>query len=142
MSNTNLERFRKAQEESYDAAFQEIQNGKKMGHWMWYIFPQLRGLGRSEMAKYYGISDIEEAREYLEDDFLGGNLMEISSLVLGLDADLKQVFGATDYKKLRSCMTLFAEADPDCEVFFRVIDKFYDGEPCEKTLEMLEGADN
>lgn len=136
-----LKRFIDAQERDYDTAYSEIENGKKVGHWMWYIFPQLKGLGKSETSEFYGISGIEEARAFLEDDFLGGNLVEISSLVLGLETnDLKDVFGAIDYMKLRSCMTLFAEADSDYEVFFRVLEKFYDGEPCEKTLKILNDA--
>lgn len=140
MKNT-LKRFIDAQERDYDTAYSEIKNGKKVDHWMWYIFPQLKGLGKSETSEFYGISGIEEARAFLEDDFLGGNLVEISSLVLGLETnDLKDVFGAIDYMKLRSCMTLFAEADSDYEVFFRVLEKFYDGEPCEKTLKILNGA--
>lgn len=139
MRDESIERFREAQERDYETAYEEIKNGKKKSHWMWYIFPQLKQLGRSDTSKYFGIRDIEEAREYLEDDYLGGNLMEMSSLVLGLETDdLVSVFGATDYKKLRSCMTLFAEADPDCEVFLRVLDRFYDGEPCERTLQLLE----
>ncbi len=133
-----LERFVQAQERDYVTAYREIENGKKVSHWMWYIFPQLKGLGKSATALYYGISGIEEARAFLEDDYLGGNLVEISSLVLGLETDdLRAVFGDVDYMKLRSCMTLFAEADPDYEVFFRVIEKYYDGEPCEKTIELL-----
>ncbi len=136
-----LKRFIDAQERDYDTAYSEIENGRKVGHWMWYIFPQLKGLGKSETSEFYGISGIEEARAFLEDDFLGGNLVEISSLVLGLETnDLKDVFGAVDYMKLRSCMTLFAEADSDYEVFFRVLEKFYDGDPCEKTLKILNDA--
>lgn len=140
MDNT-LKRYIDAQERDYDTAYSEIKNGKKVGHWMWYIFPQLKGLGKSETSEFYGISGIEEAKAFLEDDFLGGNLVEISSLVLGLETnDLKDVFGAVDYMKLKSCMTLFAVADSDYEVFFRVLEKFYDGEPCEKTLKILNDA--
>lgn len=143
MSKYNIQRFIEAQEKDYDRAYREIESGRKKSHWMWYIFPQLKGLGESYYSNYYGIANLEEAREYLEDDYLGGNLIEISSLVLGLNTtDLRLVLGDIDYLKLRSCMTLFAQADPDCEVFFRVIDKYYDGEPCARTLDLLSKMEN
>lgn len=133
-----LERFVKAQERDYETALEEIKSGRKRSHWMWYIFPQLKELGYSTTAKYYGIQDLDEARAFLADDYLGGNLMEITSALLGLKTDdAHAVFGSPDDLKLRSCMTLFAAADPDCEVFFRVLDKYYDGEPCRRTLEIL-----
>lgn len=135
----NLERFVKAQQSYYQTALQEIKKGRKESHWMWFIFPQIKGLGYSETAKFYGIRDIREAKLYLEHPQLRKNLLEISGELLKLESDdAEQVMGWPDHLKLRSSMTLFAEAEPDCEVFQRVLDKFFHGEKDQKTMEILE----
>lgn len=133
-----LERFIEPQEQDYDQALKEIRNGRKTSHWIWYIFPQLRGLGRSYMSDYYGIRDLEEAKAFLQDPYLGKNLKEISEALLELDSDnATQVMGIPDDMKLKSSMTLFACADPETDVFGKVLEKFYNGHRDQKTLEML-----
>jgi uncharacterized protein (DUF1810 family) len=133
-----LERFRKAQKNSYDTALREIKNGQKRSHWMWYIFPQIAGLGYSQTAQYYAIADLDEAKEFLKDDILGKNLIEISEALLEVESnDATHVMGWPDDLKLRSSMTLFALADPECDVFRKVLDKFYGGEMDERTIELL-----
>jgi len=134
----SLERFLQAQEGDYAAALAEIRAGRKRSHWIWYIFPQLKGLGRSMTAEYYGIRDLAEAREYLAHPVLRQRLIEISEALLGLPSnDADQVMGFPDNLKLRSSMTLFALADPTCPVFRQVLDKFFGGRPDERTKELL-----
>ena len=134
----NLERFKSAQAYDYFNALGEIRNGRKTSHWMWYIFPQLQGLGCSRMADYYGISCIEEARAYLADPVLGPRLVEISEALMELeDKDAAKIFGFPDVLKLRSCMTLFAEVSEENSVFQRVLDAYYHGEKDEGTIELL-----
>jgi uncharacterized protein (DUF1810 family) len=133
-----LERFRKAQKNSYDTALREIKNGQKRSHWMWYIFPQIAGLGYSQTAQYYAIADLDEAKEFLKDDMLGKNIVEISEALLEVESnDATHVMGWPDDLKLRSSMTLFALANPECDVFRKVLDKFYGGEMDERTIELL-----
>lgn len=135
----SLDRFYYPQAQSYSAALCEIQLGRKRSHWMWYIFPQLRGLVHSRLAMFYGIADIGEAQAYLADPVLGPRLLEISRALLDLPTnDPLAVLGSPDNLKLRSCMTLFREADPTQPVFQAVLDKFYGGEPCHRTLAMLQ----
>lgn len=132
-----LDRFLTAQERSYDTALSEIKNGRKRSHWMWYIFPQIAGLGMSSTAQYYSIADIEEAREYITHPVLGARLLEISRVLLTLDSsDATAVMGYPDDLKLRSSMTLFAQVSED-PVFNAVIDKFYGGRPDTRTLHIL-----
>ncbi|MBQ3661424.1 MAG: DUF1810 domain-containing protein [Firmicutes bacterium] len=134
----DLSRFLEAQNNSYDTALREIRAGRKRSHWMWYIFPQIRGLGYSAMAQHYAIRDLGEAREYLRHPLLGPRLIEISEALLALDqSDPRRVMGSPDDLKLRSCMTLFQCAAPDQPVFGKVLDKFYGGRPDERTLEIL-----
>ena len=134
----NLERFRSAQQNYYQTALQEIKAGQKPSHWMWFIFPQIAGLGYSEMARYYAIRDMDEAKAYMEDDMLGQNLVEISEALLETESsDAQEVMGWPDNLKLKSSMTLFALAKPECEVFQKVLDKFFHGEPDQKTVEIL-----
>lgn len=134
----DLSRFLEAQNNSYDTALREIRAGRKRSHWMWYIFPQIRGLGYSAMAQHYAIRDLGEAREYLQHPLLGPRLIEISEALLALDqSDPRRVMGSPDDLKLRSCMTLFQCAAPDQPVFGKVLDKFYGGRPDERTLEIL-----
>ena len=135
-----LDRFLKAQTGSYDTALQEIRSGRKRSHWMWYIFPQIQGLGFSSTAQFYAISDLQEAKDYLAEPTLRARLFEISEALLGLDTgDASAVFGWPDDMKLRSCMTLFAEAEPDCSVFSDVLAKFFSGVKDDKTLKILYG---
>lgn len=134
-----IKKFLDAQKYDYRQALQEIRRGQKQSHWIWYIFPQLKSLGRSETAKYYGINDLEEARAYLAEPTLRSRLIEISEALLGLsENDPRRVMGYPDDLKLRSSMTLFAAADPDCPVFQQVLDKYFNGEPDPLTLKLLK----
>lgn len=138
MTNT-LDRFHDAQQHTYATALDEIKHGRKENHWMWYIFPQIVGLGRSAISQKYAIKDMKEARLYLEDETLRKNLIEISEALLQLDTDdATEIMGWPDDMKLQSSMTLFALADSDCGVFQNVLDKFYGGKKCEKTIEILK----
>ena len=132
-----VERFIKAQEESYGQALEEIKNGHKRSHWMWYVFPQLKGLGRSETARYYGIANRTEAEAYLADPLLGSRLLEISGELLKLEScDAREVFGRPDDVKLKSSMTLFYLVDGN-PIFKAVLDKFFAGELDEVTADQL-----
>ena len=123
-----LERFIEPQEQDYEQALKEIRNGRKVSHWIWYIFPQLRGLGKSYMSDYYGIRDLDEAKAFLQDPYLGKHLQKISEALLNLDNDnATQIMGRPDDMKLKSSMTLFACADPENAVFEKVLEKFYNG---------------
>ncbi len=134
----DLTRFLQAQEGSYAQALAEMKRGRKESHWMWYIFPQLKGLGRSAMSEFYGISGMEEARAYLKDPVLGARLVEICNALLALEVeDIVQVMGRPDDKKLKSSMTLFEAAAEKPEVFQRVLDKYYQGKRDGRTLRML-----
>ena len=134
----SVERFIDAQKEDYDMAFREISNGKKRNHYMWYIFPQIKGLGRSSTANYYGIDDLEEAREYMENEYLGNNLISISKELLKLETnDPVEIFGHTDSKKLRSSMTLF-ELVSESDVFPLVLEKYFDGKRDQSTIELVK----
>lgn len=135
----NLDRFVSAQERDYTTALSEIRNGRKESHWMWYIFPQIAGLGYSSMAQYYAISDIEEAKAYMQHPVLGARLVEISNALLRLESsNATAVMGYPDDIKLRSSMTLFMLAAPDEPVFKKVIDKYYGGEPDERTIALVK----
>lgn len=135
----NLERFVEAQAHDYRIALQEVQTGCKRSHWMWYIFPQIKGLGRSETAQYYAIQSAEEAKAYLEHSVLGKRLQEISIALLGLPtSDAQTVFSYTDSLKLRSSMTLFYQVSKYF-VFKCVLEKFFDGELDRLTVSILEG---
>lgn len=134
-----LDRFLKAQKAFYKEALEEIRQGQKQSHWMWFIFPQIIGLGRSETAQYYAIKNLQEAKDFLNNEVLGANLCEISKALLKVDSnDAEEVMGWPDDMKLKSSMTLFLKADPDCEVFQKVLDKFFDGKKDQKTIEILE----
>lgn len=133
----SLDRFLKAQEWSYNIALKEIKAGYKSSHWMWYIFPQMRGLGRSENATYYGIKDLEEAKEYLNHPVLGARLREITTAFLQLSGvSANEVLGHTDAMKMLSCMTLFNVVTPK-DIFQQVIDKYYNGRVDRRTLSLL-----
>ncbi|MCI7097802.1 MAG: DUF1810 domain-containing protein [Lachnospiraceae bacterium] len=134
----SLDRFLIAQQNYYRTALQEIKSGRKQSHWIWYIFPQIAGLGYSETARYYAIKDMNEAKAFLENSTLKKNLVEISQALLEVDSDdAVRVMGWPDNLKLKSSMTLFALAEPECEVFQKVLDKFFQGEKDEKTIGIL-----
>ncbi len=135
----NLQRFLDAQQGSYEQALMEIQSGKKKTHWMWFIFPQISGLGFSETSKFYAIRDKEEAEDYLKHPVLGKRLIEICRALLDLaDNHANRIFGSTDEMKLKSSMTLFASLNNTDPVFQFVLDKFFNGLTDKKTLEILE----
>lgn len=137
----NLLRFSKAQEDSYQVALKELQEGRKRSHWMWYIFPQLKHLGHSYNAKFYGISGIEEAAAYLQHPVLGQRLREVSETIINLpDNDAEAIFGGIDAIKLRSSMTLFDIESPD-DVFSRVLDKYFNGQRDNKTITLIKTQD-
>lgn len=135
----DLNRFLKAQEYDYNIALEEMKKGYKCSHWMWYIFPQISGLGFSSTAKYFEIQNKQEALDYISHPILGKRILEISSVLLDIESnDATEVMGYPDDLKLRSSMTLFAEIAPEHEVFQKVLNKFFAGEKDEKTTEILK----
>jgi len=140
-TNSGINRFIKAQESSYQTALSEIKRGRKTSHWMWYIFPQIVGLGKSGTAVYYGIRDLNEAEEYLQNPILGERLIEISEVLLTLqETNATAIFGSTDNKKLKSCMTLFSKVDGAPDIFSKILDKYFNGQPDNRTLYILYGS--
>jgi uncharacterized protein (DUF1810 family) len=136
---TGLERFKEAQERDFAIALQEIKNGRKRSHWMWYIFPQLAGLGMTETSQYYAIKNMQEATDYLMDEELGTRLAEICRVLLELDTnDPHKIFGSPDDLKLHSSLTLFDAVPATFPVFGQVLDKFYGGKRDKRTLELLK----
>ena len=136
-----LKRFLDAQEQMYGMALAEVKRGKKLSHWIWYIFPQLKGLGKSGNSHYYGIDNLEEAKAYLQHPVLGTRLREITTTFLELSGvNAKDVFGYLDAMKVRSCMTLFNEVSED-DLFRRVLERYYSGLADEKTLTILGKLD-
>jgi uncharacterized protein (DUF1810 family) len=134
----DLKRFEAAQKRDFKTAFMEIKAGKKVSHWMWYIFPQIKGLGFSETTKLYSIQDIEEAKEFLNHPILGQNLRSISSELLNLTTNnATMVFGKPDDKKLQSSMTLFSMIPGTDPVFQKVLDKYFSGEKDLKTIGLV-----
>lgn len=134
---TNLNRFLSPHENDYQRALSEIKSGKKISHWMWYIFPQIKGLGNTDYAKLYAIQNLAEAKEYINHPILGAHLLEISTELLKLQSnDAFEIFGKPDNRKLKSCMTLFAQIIDDL-VFTKVLEKFFEGEMDQKTLDIL-----
>jgi uncharacterized protein (DUF1810 family) len=137
-TGASLQRFLDAQKESYDQALGEIRNGKKRTHWIWYIFPQIQGLGFSETSKYYAIKDVQEAGDFMRDPVLGSRLVRICRTLLALPGkNAHEIFGSPDDLKLKSSMTLFAMLENSDPVFQSVLDKFFNGEMDHRTLELL-----
>lgn len=135
----NIERFIKIQKEDYAMALKEIKNGRKRTHWMWYIFPQLKGLGTSAMAQYYGLENLEEAKEYYNNDYLRKNLLEITKALLSLDnTNIESILGYPDNLKLLSCMTLFEIVDKNENVFSQILDKYYKGKRDTNTIHLIK----
>ena len=138
----DLSRFLKAQEYDYDQALREIRAGRKRSHWMWYIFPQIQGLGVTRTSEFYAIRDLDEAKAYLADPVLGARLKEISSALLDLDGlSASEIFGYPDDLKLRSCMTLFCRADLNCDIIEKVLNKYYDGKADDRTIRILKSLE-
>lgn len=136
----SLKRFTDAQATNYQQALTEIKNGRKRSHWMWYIFPQIQGLGFSETSKHYAIKDTAEAEAYLKHPVLGGRLVEICQALLALgSADATRILGSPDDVKLKSSMTLFAALPSANPVFELVLARFFGGERDSKTLRILNG---
>jgi uncharacterized protein (DUF1810 family) len=128
MSEVKFNEFVAAQDQVYDAVRSELTEGRKRTHWMWYVFPQLAGLGSSAMAKKYSIASLDEARAYLGHPVLGSRLREWTGLVLAVrESAIEEIFGHPDYLKFRSCMTLFSLAAPDEQLFVAALDKYFGG---------------
>jgi uncharacterized protein (DUF1810 family) len=137
MKNFNLQRFTDAQKGVYLVALAEIGNGRKVGHWIWYIFPQLVGMGYSYNSQYYGIENLDEAVAYLGNEELASHLREITEKLLFLEnLTAIQILGHTDAMKVRSCMTLFDVASPH-DIFEKVLIKYYDGKRCNYTVNKI-----
>ena len=137
-----LARFEEAQRGTYEAALREVRAGNKRTHWMWFIFPQIAGLGQSTTSRHYAIRSLDEARAYLAHPVLGPRLREISGALLELEEkrSAKQIFGSIDELKLRSSMTLFARAAPEEPVFQSVLDRYFDGASDRKTDDLLRSS--
>jgi len=137
-SNYNLQRFIDAQKEDYEIALAEVRNGRKQSHWMWYIFPQIQGLGFSSTSQFYAIKDLHEAEEFIKHPVLGSRLVRISNELLKLESNnATKVFGSPDDLKLKSSMTLFSALPNTDPVFELVLTKFFDGKKDSKTLQIL-----
>jgi uncharacterized protein (DUF1810 family) len=138
----DLGRFVDAQEGVYDGVLTELRNGRKRTHWMWYIFPQVEGLGHSPTSRHYAIRSLTEARQYLRHPVLGRRLVECAEAVLGVDGrSASEIFGYPDDMKLKSSMTLFASVAGEDPVFDRVLEKYFHGQRDERTLRILEEMD-
>ncbi|TPG71701.1 DUF1810 domain-containing protein [Hymenobacter nivis] len=134
----NLQRFVSAQETAYPQALTEVKNGRKRNHWMWYIFPQIQGLGFSEISQHYAIADLAEAAAYAQHPVLGPRLVEICTALLGLaGSDAGRIFGSPDDLKLKSSMTLFAAVPGADPIFQAVLAKFFGGVRDAKTLQII-----
>ena len=135
----DVSRFLQAHGNFYETALSEIKKGRKRSHWIWFIFPQLKDLGHSRNAQYYGIENLDDAKKYLDNEILRNHLLEISQALLELDTnDSVKVMGEIDSKKLLSCMTLFHLAEPTCETFTKVIEKYFDGNLDIRTVELCK----
>lgn len=134
----NLVRFIEAQDPVYARVCSELRQGRKVSHWMWFVFPQIEGLGRSGMARKFAISSLEEARAYLDHPVLGPRLRECTRLVCQIsETPVQEIFGSPDDMKFRSCMTLFSRADCDDGIFQEALNRFFSGKPDELTLERI-----
>ena len=137
----DLDRFLEAQKSLYDVALAEIKSGYKQEHWIWFIFPQLRGLGFSPEAEYYGITGLDEAKAYLKNPILRKRLIEATNAIRNHNTDyIDDFLPHPDNLKLCSSMTLFSQAEPEEKLFKQVLDRFYSGKPDEKTLQLLKNV--
>ena len=138
----DLDRFLAEQARTYDGVLDELRRGQKTGHWIWFIFPQIAGLGRSAMSQRFAMSSLDEARAYLAHPVLGARLRECAGILLGLDGlTAEAIFGSTDAMKLRSCMSLFHRAAPDEPVFAQILERYFDGVPDALTDIRLRSGD-
>jgi uncharacterized protein (DUF1810 family) len=141
MTDSDLVRFLDAQDQIYAQVIEELTSGRKQTHWMWFIFPQLVGLGRSAMAQHYAIRDLGQAGRYLGDSILGPRLRQVVKLMIGQKGrSAFEILGSPDDMKFRSCLTLFREAaseNSDRTLFTKALDQFYRGQPDGRTLELL-----
>lgn len=136
-AETDISRFREASDWNYEFALKEIRNGQKRSHWIWFIFPQMRGLGLSHNSQFYGIADLKEAELYLNDTILGSRLREITTALLEHnDKSAIEIFGAIDAKKVQSSMTLFDLVSPN-DIFDQVLEKYYNGKRCIQTISLI-----
>jgi uncharacterized protein (DUF1810 family) len=134
----NLKRFLDAQDEVFGQVCSELREGRKRTHWMWFIFPQLKGLGHSTTAEFYALSSLEEAEAYLSHPVLGARLRQCAELVNQIEGrTVDQIFGSPDNLKFRSCMTLFAQLESNNQVFKDALEKHFGGEADTRTLELL-----
>lgn len=132
-----LTKFITAQKKDFNIALTEIKNGRKQSHWIWYIFPQIAGLGKSATSEYYAIQNLSEAKMYLENEYLHNNLLTICQALLDLEpSNAEKVLGWIDAMKLKSSMTLFALAQPEEPIFKKVLNKFFHGELDNKTVKL------
>lgn len=140
---SNIERFITAQESSYEQALNEVKSGRKTSHWMWYIFPQIQGLGYSEIARFYAIADLAGANEYLNHPTLGNRLREITNELLKLEnTDANSIFGSPDDLKLKSSMTLFSRIDENGDkIFQQVIEKYFDNKFDQQTIKLVNKSE-
>ena len=139
----DLERFVVAQDtaRTFDRVIDELRNGQKTSHWMWFVFPQLAGLGHSDMARRYAISSIEEAKAYVAHPVLGARLTSCTGIVAGLQGlSARDIFGGIDAQKLRSSMTLFCQTAPDEPLFGQVIDTYFDGQQDSATIQLIRSV--
>jgi len=138
MEQYNLNRFIKAQNECFEIVVEELKNGRKESHWMWYMFPQIQGLGKSGTSVYYSIKDINEAKAYLENEVLRERLLYLVDILVNLNEnDALQIFGSPDDLKFWSSMTLFNQADPEEPLFKKALDKFFKGKLDANTMGLL-----
>lgn len=141
MKNYNLQRFYEAQAKTYGVAYAELKNGKKRSHWMWFIFPQIAGLGFSETARFYAIQNPDEAKQFLDDETLSERLISVSKLLLDIkDKTASEIFGSPDNLKLRSSMTLFSLLENTNPVFQQVLDQYFQGAKDEKTIQLMKAG--
>lgn len=136
--NYNLERFINAQDRVYETVLSELISGTKTSHWMWFVFPQIKGLGSTTISQKYAISNLDEAKAYYDNEILCERLCECTELVLNIAGkNIEQIFGYPDYLKFGSSMTLFAQASETPDVFIQAIEKYFAGEMDNRTLELL-----
>ena len=140
---SDLSKYLKAQERTHASALRELQNGYKSSHWSWWEIPQIIGLGMTYTSREYAIKNLAEAKDYLKNDTLRTHLLELCEALLSLKTnDAGRVMGYPDDLKLRSCLTLFSVADPECGTFQAVLDKFFGGKPDERTLQILKSQES
>lgn len=138
MESTDLDKYLEAQERDYAGALAEIRKGRKQGHWIWYVFPQISGLGLSSTSAHYAIKDIDQATRYLQHPVLGYRLVEIADAMLRVEGKTaNQILGSPDDLKVRSSMTLFNQVENVDPVFQAILDKYYNGKPDQRTLDLL-----